>query len=193
MMLYWTSYSGHEFEEVGKKVKVDNTIYSFDIETTSYLIHNDKQIPACKYLELSKEVQEECEKRSCMYVWQFSINDVVYYGRTWDEFRRFLRKLNQVSPSKKICFIHNLAFEFQYLKSYFNFSKVFARSSHKPLFADFEDFNMELRCSLQMSNCKLEYLPKRYNLPVKKKKGDLDYTKIRHSKTPLTKKELRIL
>ena len=41
-----------------------------------------------------------------------------------------------------------------------------------------------------MSNSSLEQLPKTYNLPVKKMVGDLDYNKIRHSKTYLTDEEL---
>ena len=41
-MLYYTNYYGHDVEVVGKrkdKLK-DNTVYTFDIETTSYFILN---------------------------------------------------------------------------------------------------------------------------------------------------------
>ena len=41
-----------------------------------------------------------------------------------------------------------------------------------------------------MSNCSLAKLPKLFKLPVEKKVGDLDYDKIRNSKTELTEKEL---
>ena len=67
---------------------------------------------------------------------------------------------------------------------------VFARKSHKVIKCELKNLNIELRCSYFMSNAKLEKLPELYNLPVKKKVGDLDYTKIRHSNTPLSEKEL---
>ena len=37
-MKYWKEYYGHEVEILGKKKKYDNTIYTFDIETSSFLI-----------------------------------------------------------------------------------------------------------------------------------------------------------
>lgn len=190
MLLPWYNYKGHEAKLVGKRKKVDNNIYSFDIETTSYLILYGEQKAGIEYEFLSEKEQEDCEKCSCMYIWQFSINDVVYYGRTWQEFKTFLNLVDSFVPEKKIIFIHELPFEFHYLKSYFNFSTVFARNQHKPMKVIFEDLNFEMRCTRQMSNCKLAYLPKLYNLPVDKKVGDLDYSLIRHSKTPLTEKEL---
>ena len=52
-----------------------------------------------------------------MYIWMFSINETVYYGRTWDEFKEFLNIVFGESTSfTKIIFIHNLSFEFEYLK-----------------------------------------------------------------------------
>ena len=154
---------------VGKRKKVDNTIYSFDIETSSYLVLNNKVIPAIKYLDLTEEEQKNCEFRSCMYIWMFSINDKVYYGRTWQELKNFLFRLDYYNNSKKIVFIHNLAFEFQYLKSVFKFNNVFARKSHKVMKCEFEEYNIELRCSYMMTNSALKYLPKIFNLPVDKK------------------------
>ena len=48
-----------------------------------------------------------------MYIWMFSINKDVYYGRTWDEFIEFLNRLELFNDKKKIVFVHNLSFEFQ--------------------------------------------------------------------------------
>ena len=189
-MKYYTEYFGHMPDIVGKRKKVDNTIYTFDIETTSYLILDGRQLAGIEYQNLTKEEQERAEFRSCMYIWMFGINETVYYGRTWEEFRRFLDKLEINCSEKKIMFIHNLAFEFQHLKGVFNFTNVMARKSHKVMRCDFEDYNIELRCSYQMSNCALKYLPKLFKLPVEKKVGDLDYTLIRTPKTKLTEKEL---
>lgn len=189
-MKYYTEYFGHMPDIVGKRKKVDNTIYTFDIETTSYLILDGRQLAGIEYQNLTKEEQERAEFRSCMYIWMFGINETVYYGRTWEDFRNFLDKLEINCSEKKIIFIHNLAFEFQYLKGVFNFTNVMARKSHKVMRCDFQDYNIELRCSYQMCNCALKYLPKLFKLPVEKKVGDLDYTLIRTPKTKLTEKEL---
>ena len=89
-MRCWKDYKGHDVSILGKSKKIDNTIYTFDIETTSYLILDGKIISARDYQKLTDEQQESCIKQSCMYIWQFSINDEVYYGRTWDEFNSFL-------------------------------------------------------------------------------------------------------
>ena len=123
----------------------------------------------------------------------FSINDKVYYGRNWADFKVFIDTIYSYIPERKICFIHNLAFEFQYLKSVLNFDVVMARKAHKVMKAICSTYNFEFRCSLFLTNCALKYLPKMYNLPVEKMVGDLDYTKIRHSLTKLTDKELRLL
>ena len=189
-MLYYKKFTPYELKPVGKRRVYDNNIYSFDIETTSYIIHNNKVYNNLFYETLSDKEQHDCLKQSCMYIWMFSINDIVYYGRTWDEFREFLTKLDNYCPHKKIVFVHNLAFEFQFLYSNFKQENVFARVSHKVMKSEFANFNIELRCSLFMSNCSLEKLPKTFNLPIEKLVGNLDYNKLRHSKTILSDKEL---
>lgn len=189
-MIYWENYRGHSPDIVGKRKKVDNTIYSLDIETTSYLILDGKQKAGIEYKDLTKEEQERCEKCSCAYIWMFSINEDVYYGRTWEELIKFLDRLEENATYPKIVFIHNQSFEFQYLKSVFNFTDVLARKSRKVMKCSLEDYNIEMRCTYMMSNCALKQLPKLFDLPVEKQVGDLDYTKIRTPKTELTEKEL---
>lgn len=189
-MRYWTDYKGHEPDILGKTRKVDNTIYTFDIETTSYLILDGKIISARDYTDLTDEEQEECQKQACMYIWQFGVNDKVYYGRTWEEFKLFLNRLEENCDCKKIIFIHNLSFEFQALWSNIRIKSVMSRKSRKLLACQLEDYNIELRCTMMLSNMKLENLPKEYKLPVKKKVGDLNYNKIRTPITPLTRREL---
>lgn len=190
-MKYWSEYYGHKVDIKGKRKKYDNTIYTFDIETTSFLILNNEQIPAVKYLQLSKKEQEECIFMSNMYIWMFGINDEVYYGRTWEELKGFLIRLeNWGTDCKKYVFVHNLAYEFQFLRNIFNMKNVFARKSRKPIKFELEDFNIEFRCSYMMSNCSLEKLADVYKLDVKKLVGNLDYSLMRNSKTELTEKEL---
>lgn len=189
-MKYWKEYEGHIPSIRGTRKKFDNTIYTFDIETSSYLILNNKQIPAINYLKLSKKEQEECIFQSNMYIWQFSINNEVYYGRTWNELMAFMYEINYYVKEKKYVFVHNFAYEFEFMRNKFNFKNVFARKSRKPIRAEIEGLNFEFRCSYMMSNSSLEMLPKIYSLPVEKKVGELDYSLIRNSKTELTSEEL---
>ena len=190
-MLYWTNYKGHQPDIKGKRKKIDNTVYTFDIETTSYLILHGKQLRNVDYLKLTKQEQEESEYRACMYIWMFGINDIVYYGRTWEEFKLFLLEIEENVPERKIVFVHNLAFEFQFIKSEFHFQEVTARKSHKVMTALLKDYNIMFKCSYMMSNCRLESLPELFKLPVQKLVGNLEYEKIRHSETELTEQELR--
>ncbi len=190
-MLYWTKYQNHQIEIDGKKEKFDKTIYTFDIETTSYFSLNNKIYSAIEYDNLDEKDKDLSEFGSNMYIWMFSINDVVYYGRTWLEFIEFLNKLENNSREKKYIFVHNLSFEFQYLKSVLNFKDVFARKSHKVMKASLLDYNIEFRCTYFMTNCSLEKLADVYRLPVKKQIGSLDYNLLRTYKTPLTETELK--
>ena len=189
-MKYWTEYVGHEVNILGKTKKIDNTVYTFDIETTSYLVLDGKVLNARDYLKLDPVDQKRCIKQACMYIWQFSINDQVYYGRTWSEFKMFLNRIEDNDDHKKIIFVHNLAFEFQAIWSVLRIKTVMSRKSRKLIRCELEDYNIELRCTLMLSNLKLEKLPEVYQLPVKKKVGDLDYSLLRTPETPLTDKEL---
>ena len=186
-MLYWSEYSGHIFE--CRKDK-DLSIYTFDIETTSYYILNDQIYKSEDYVRLSEKEKEECIPQATMYIWQFSVNDIVYYGRTWKELKLFMDRLELTSNKKKIIYVHNLSFEFQFIQSVFKISKVFARKSRRLMKCELQDYNVEFRCSLYLSGIKLEKLPEIYGLPDIKLTGNLDYSKIRTSKTQLTKVEL---
>ena len=188
-MLYWDKYIAPLKKIEGKKKKFDNNIYTFDIETTSYIVLDDVVYPAIKYNEIDDKEKERCSKCSLMYIWQFGINDVVYYGRTWDELKSFLSLINKDIPETKYLFIHNQAFEFQFMKSVLKFTDVMARKSHKVMTSFLEDYNFIVKCSYFMSNTALENLSKVFNLPVKKLVGDLDYNLIRTPATPLTDEE----
>ena len=127
---------------------------------------------------------------------QFSINDSVYYGRTWQELRAFLSRIDENvldkkgNKVKKFCFVHNLSYEFQFMRNAFKFQDVFSRKARKVIKFTLPEFNFEFRCSYYMSNSSLDTLAKNYNFDTKKLVGNLDYSLIRLPKTPLTKEEL---
>lgn len=169
----------------------DDNIYTFDIETTS-IIYNSETGKSFIYDKTKDpEYYEKLDKYGYMYIWQFSINDMVVYGRTWNEFIELLTVLKNLYYGIKIIYVHNLGFEFSFMKNYFDDFKIFARTNHKPITARSEQFNIEFRCTLMLTNMKLESLPKNYNLPVQKQTGLLNYNKIRTNTTDLTDDELK--
>lgn len=191
-MKYWTTFKEYNFT-IDKKTEICEDIFTFDIETTSLIKYNDKFYPAVFYDKLTDDEKELTESFGFMYIWQFGINENIYYGRTWDEFETFLKKINTLCNSKKIIYVHNLSFEFQFLRNQFKFKKVFARTMRHILKCELEYYNFEFRCSLMLSNVKLAKLSEIYKLPVAKLEGDLDYNVIRSFKTKMTMRELRLL
>lgn len=133
------------------------------------------------------------EKGSYMYIWAFNINGMTRTGRTWEELKDFLSSIKQIYKIEKnqrfFVWVHNLSYEFQFLRKTFNITEIFAKSKRNILKCVIDDW-LELRDSLAISGCSLEKTVPLYNLPVEKMVGDLDYSIPRNSKTPLTEKEL---
>ena len=160
--------------KTNKGVSIYNIPAAFDIETTSFT--------------------EGDEPRAIMYVWQFAIYDTVIIGRTWKEFSTFYTKLCTIlglSLHKRLfVYVHNLSFEFQFIRKRFKWSRVFALDELKPVQALTVD-GVEFRCSYLLSGYSLAKIGDMLTkYPVEKKVGDLDYTLIRHSKTPLSEREI---
>lgn len=157
------------------KTEVFNMPCAFDIETSSFYDSNGN-------------------KCATMYIWQFGIDGLVIYGRTWDEFTEFLGELvdylELTARRKLIIYVHNLGYEFQFMRKWFEWDRVFAIKNRRPVYAICGPF--EFRCSLFLSNYALAYIGDNllHKYPVRKLVGNLDYSKIRHSSTPMTKDEL---
>ena len=168
-----------ETEIIRKNSKLSyfNIANSFDIETSSFY--------------------EGDEKRACMYVWAMCINGHYFTGRTWEEFLNFINDIIDVfgvTHSKRfVIYIHSLSFEMQFMKSYFNFVRIMANKNRQPIVAVC-DSGIEFRCSYLLSGYSLSTLADVYlKGRVKKLTGDLDYELIRHSKTPITRREYQYL
>ena len=146
---------------------------AFDIETSSFYYN--------------------MEKRACMYVWMVTIDGITVVGRTWEEFDNLLNILKKelgLGVNKRlVLYVHNLAFEFGFIKKRYKWIDLFAREEQHPFKAVTSD-GIEFRCSYALSGMSLEATAKDLSkYKVRKKVGDLDYDLIRSSKTPLTKKE----
>lgn len=174
------AFESEELELVGSNnLEYFNIPCSFDIETTSFISKNDKG---------------EDIKCATMYIWQLGLNGTVIYGRTWEEFHDTIDLLVDYlklgKRRKLIIYVHNLGYEFQFIRKHFKWDKVFAIKQRRPVYAI--TGGIEFRCSLFLSNYALAYIGDNLlqKYPVKKLVGDLDYSKMRHSKTPLTDDEL---
>ena len=180
-------FRNHYFKKKNRADIVNDDIMCFDIETSSGFLHKDSDTLE-PYLGKSKKYYEDCKKFAICYVWQFSINDNVFWGRTLEDFKDFLQELEYYEPHKKIVYIHNFSFEFQFLINVLQFDYVFARQARKPLFAEWSTY--QFRCSYFLTNMSLATWAEQRKLSVQKLVGDLDYTILRTPKTALTYKEL---
>lgn len=145
-------------------------ITAFDIETT--------------YI---KEIDQ-----SVMYIWQWQFGpDVSVVGRTWWDFKRFLRALkDQMEDSERlVVYVHNLSFEFQFLSGILEFSPedVFAVDHRKVLKATYDGW-LEFRCSYLQTNMSLRAFCEK--MGVKNYKLKMDYNKRRYWYTELSPKEM---
>lgn len=168
-----------EYTEIrtNKKKTYINLECAFDIETTSTYVGEDKI--------------------AFMYLWTMGIGDgeQVIHGRTWESFIEVCNNLQQhfnLSDDRiLICYVHNLAFEFQFMRKYFNWLEVFSIDERKPIKA-LTSLGIEFRDSYILSSFALSRLAKNLlNHKIEKLEGDLDYDKIRHSETPITDNELK--
>ena len=162
--------------KTNKKITYLNIPCAFDIETTSMVING--------------------EKFAFSYIWQFGIGlDKCFYGRTWGELLDFFADISdhlQLNESKRlVIYVHNLGYEFQFMRKYFNWVNIFAIDERKPIKA-LCDLGIEFRDSYILSGYSLVNTAK--NLvthKIEKLVGDLDYSLIRHTDTELTEQELK--
>lgn len=168
-----------------KTTKYCNDIFTFDIECSSYFLENGKVIPYRK--GESSEYWNSLDAGALCYIWQFSFNDIVYYGR---ELSDFINVLNDLPKDVNIIiWVHNLSYEFAFLTNILKWYDVFARTPHKPMKCTALNYkNIEFRCSYFLTRLSLDTWGKQ--LGVFKKTGYLDYEKIRTPLTQLSNEEM---
>ena len=166
--------------------KYSNDIFTFDIECTSAWIENGKIIGYRKGED--NDYWNNLIPIALCYIWQFSVNGEVYYGRELTDFLKVLSDLP--SDVKIIIWVHNLSYEFQFLCNILTWKDVFARTPHKPMKCTSNEYpNIEFRCSYMLTRLSLDSWGKQ--LGVSKMTGDLDYDVIRTPRTILTDKEMK--
>lgn len=155
-----------------KKVHYVEHLAAFDIETSSYM--------------------DEGEKRAVVYSYALAIDDMIYYARSADEFFPMLEKIAtemELSLDRRlVIYVHNLAYEWQFIKHYMQWDSAFAISSDRRIVRVVSKLGIEFRCSYVLTNKPLEAVGK--DVGVQKMVGDIDHTLIRNSITPLSDEEL---
>lgn len=161
-------------QKTKKTYEYYNTPIAFDIETTSF--------------------RERRKKRACMYIWTFAVRSWIIQGRTWEEFQAFTTALTDrlhLNKSRRILiYVHNLGFEFQFMRKWLDWESVFAVDNRVPLTA-LTKTGLEFRCSWKLTNYSLATVAKNLETwDIAKLTGELDYKKYRHPGTPLSPQEL---
>lgn len=165
-----------------------NCMCAFDIETTT--------------LEFPIVDDRKQNAHAFMYVWQFQVNDTTIIGRTWEEAEKLFIAISDVCKRYRkekhlddlpmvIIWVHNLAYEFQFLSGIYQFQndECFFRDIRKPIYCKM--FNcLEFRCSYIQTNMSLSHLTKQLGVKAKLSGQKYDYTKVRYPWTPLTEYEL---
>ena len=192
-MLHWTKFDENsKFNCVGyisgrNHISETREILTFDIETTS-IWNIDGRVTSYKDCYSEKQYNSAESKAFC-YVWQFGIDDTVYYGRYLSELPKFLQKVKKACHGlSPIIWVHNLSYEFQFIREYLeNIAPitVFARSERKPIKFNWDIF--EFRCTYMLTRKSLATWGN--ELGCEKMVGDLDYNILRTPKTPLNEKE----
>ena len=175
---------GHNLPTIkdNKKITFYNIPAGFDIETSSFYRYDTKQ--------------------AIMYEWTFGIGYIeddnfqtlITAGRTWEEFITFLGAVStwlecNAESRRLVVYVHNLPYEWQFMRKLFTWEKVFLIDDRKPVYA-ITSTGIEFRCSLKLSGKSLANTAKDLTkYKTQKMEGDLDYSKIRHPETPLTEKE----
>ena len=168
-------YEAYPVIKTSKKLLYYNIPVAFDIETTS-------------------TYDAEGNPIAFMYEWTVGILGRVIVGRTWEDlldlFDLIAAKLRLGPELRLPIFVHNLAFEFQFIRLRMEWEKIFALRTYKPVYA-ISTSGIEFRCSMILSGYSLESLGENLTTyPVRKLVGDLDYKLVRHSGTPMTDQEI---
>lgn len=133
--------------------------------------------------------------QSVMYIWQWQFStDYTVIGRTWDEFIDMINRVKAALPPERwlVVYVHNLSYEFQYLKGIYQFhpEDVFATGSRKLLKCDMMGC-FEFRCSYKLTNMSLKEFTSKMLVEHQKLSGDdFDYSLTRYPWTPLTDEEV---
>ena len=178
-----------------KKTLCDN-IFCFDIETCNFFVSDQGEVLSINDIfersgynaTKAQHYFDTYEPGATCFIWQCCIDGTCIYGRYLPDFRKLCDYLSERTDGARLhCWIHNLAFEYQFIQEYFSFDKenIFFTEARKPLYAEYN--NITFRCSYRLTNLSLAKWGK--NNGIEKKDG-LDYHGLYTPLTDLTAEQL---
>ena len=165
----WLKWLGYiKVKQTNKCIKYLQCAASLDIETSSFRVNDEKQ--------------------AILYLGAIDIKHNILYFRTWQELIIILEKLTEYlelyDNKRIIIYVHNLSYEFQFMRKWFVWDKIFALEERKVVYAIMA--GIEFRCSYILTGYSLKSLAIINKLPVEKLDEEFDYYKIRTPITQLT-------
>lgn len=186
--------------ELSKYLIDENSIHKS--HKTTY--NKDKEREVIEYLDIAMCFDLEAYSfidngKKCAVMWAYglAINDTVFLGRTWQEFIDacdYISDYYTLSVNKRvIIWVHNLSYDFQFFRKYFNFLNVFPLDPRKPDYAVTAS-GIEFRCSYLLTGYSLEKVGENLTKhSIRKLVGEIDYDLPRHPGTTLTDQECQYL
>lgn len=142
----------------------------------------------------TSKTSDDCNE-SIVYIWQFSIGKINFLCRDINEIKRFLFELSSMiklihKNATLIVFDANISYEYSYFWRLLSDSitAVFAKSTTKVCSFTINN-NIKFAECLGVFGTSLANIAKNYT-KTQKRKGDLNYNKIRNSHTYLSRKEI---
>ena len=164
-------------------------VYDFKNRTYYY------NLPCAFDIETTNINDDPKNRMAFPYHMQLMIGDVFITCRTIEQLGKVFSKLQQnygLNEKKRlIMYVHNLPFEFQFIRCYFHFTDCQSKSQRQVYKVFFDQFGIEMRDSYVLSGMSLAKTAE--NLTehtIRKLKGDLDYRPVRFPSTKLTDAEL---
>ena len=166
--------------------------YNHELKRQEYIDYLN--IPCSFDTESTSTMTSTNKKFSFIWCWQLGINGAVFVGRTIEELQQALKDISKAfglhSHKKMVFYVHNLQHDYQLIRKYFRWTRIFAREERSVIEAEIAELGIVLRCSYYLTGCSLEHVGKNLTkYRVEKAVGDLDYDKVRHYATPYTEQE----
>ena len=164
-------------------------VYDFKNRTYYY------NLPCAFDIETTNINDDPKNRMAFPYHMQLMIGDVFITCRTIEQLGKVFSRLQQNyglnSKYRLLMYVHNLPFEFQFIRCYFHFTDCRSKSQRQVYQVFFDQFGIEMRDSYALSGMSLAKTAE--NLTehtIRKLKGDLDYRPVRFPSTKLTDAEL---
>lgn len=187
----------------GKEIEGSDVVYSvYDFPYKRFLMaetvrkHNISylNVPSAYDIETTN-IRGDAKQRpfSFMYQWQWCIGDAVVFGRRWEEWEEFAKRTEkelQLNEHRRLAvYVHNLPFEFQFMRKFGIFTDSFLTDNRKVIRVLMNGC-IEFRCSYALSNMSLQkFCENERGVTYYKLSDTYDYEKIRTADTPLTENE----